>query len=85
MLVCNAGAKSNPHKLLRTVEKRSRVLFRRQTLPACGHARTFSVRTKLLIDGGAGNSGTDAPKSQNDTVESYIVLIGGFQTSSFSS
>jgi hypothetical protein len=37
-----------------------------------------------MIDGGAGNSGTDAEKTQNETVESHIVLAGGFQTSSFS-
>jgi len=41
------------------------------------------VRTKLMIDGGAGNSGTDAAKTQNETVESHIVLAS-FQTSSFS-
>jgi hypothetical protein len=37
-----------------------------------------------MIDGGAGNSGTDAAKTQNETVESHIVLAGGFQTLSFS-
>src|SRR5208282_71334 len=64
--------KLRPHKLLRAVGKRSRVLSRRQTLPACGHSRTSSVRTKLIIDGGAGNNGTDAAKTQNETVESHI-------------
>jgi len=39
---------------------------------------------KLMIEGGAGNSRTGAAKIQNETVESHIVLAGGFQTSSFS-
>jgi hypothetical protein len=75
--------KPRPHKLLRSVEKRSRVLSRRQTLPASGHFETSSERTKLMIDGGEGNSGTDPAKTQNETMESHIVLAGVFQTSSF--
>jgi hypothetical protein len=42
------------------------------------------VRTKLIIDGEAGNNGTDAAKTQNETVYGPVVLAGGFQTSSFS-
>ena len=48
------------------------------TLPACGHSRTSSVGTKLIIDGGAGNNGRDAAKTQNETVENHIVLGRGF-------
>ena len=51
---------------------------------ATGHSRISSLRTKLMIDGGAGNSGTEAAKTQNETVESHIVLAADFQTSSFS-
>src|SRR5271165_1680714 len=69
--------KPRPHKLLRSVEKRSRVSSSRQTLPACGHSRTSSVRTKLIRDGGAGNNGTDAAKTQNETVESHIAVGRG--------
>src|SRR5271157_3395479 len=72
-----------PHKLLRSVEKRSRVLSGRQTLPTCGHSRTSSVRTKLMIDRGAANSGTDAAKTQDETVESHIVLAGVFRLPRF--
>ena len=31
-----------------------------------------------MIDGGAGNSGTNAAKTQNETMESHIVRAGGF-------
>jgi hypothetical protein len=33
---------------------------------------------------GRETAGTDAAKTQNETVESHIVLAGGFQTSSLS-
>src|SRR5271165_1834127 len=66
------------HKLLRSVEKMWRVLSSRQSLPACRHSRTSSVRTQLILDGGAGNYGTDAAKTQDETVESHIVLGRGF-------
>ncbi len=36
------------------------------------------MRTKLILDGGVGNYVTGAAKTQNETVESHIVLGRGF-------
>jgi hypothetical protein len=72
--------KEDPHKLLRSVEKRSRVLWRRQTLPASGHFGTFSVRTKLMTDFG----GREIAGGTKSPVETHIVILAMMYLPAFS-
>ena len=80
----NARAKSTLAQVIETSGEEVAGVIQTTDVARMRHSRTSSVRTKLMIDGGAGNGGTDAAKTQNETVESHIVLASGFQTSSFS-
>ena len=86
----NAGAKTAPHKLLKAVAKKLRVLSKRQMLPACGHSKLpWSLQDFLTEDEAddevrGGNSGADAAKTQNENRGKSHRLAGGFQTFSFS-
>ena len=72
------------HKLLRSMDKRSRLLSRRQDVARMPSLPDFLSEDEAAIDGGAGNSGTDAAKLRMKPWKVTSCLPGGFQTPSFS-